>query len=350
MANWWRTVVVVGALVVAGCGDPNLEASGANEVPATEAPAEPQDVPPTIVDEQGASVAPPQGEPLGGVTIDDPLPAQADADADPAVAEAAVRYAYQHYILVDLDKDLRAVLIENGEANVDGIAEGFEAARGVVHAARVQVNSVTFTSAITADVMFNMRWQDGPSPYFSDEIAGTAMFQNGTWRLTGRTLCVLSFGAGLNCSAPDAQLPTVPAALTIIIPPELGLVPEVPEQSDTISVPGGATWGTPDGSYVNVQLQSLIGITEMSIDDIDVVLASGRFGAHDGVPVEVGVRGRLQTTPTDVTLLVLRDDGVLVTVSSLTLDAETLITLATSLTAASFTDDQVPVAPTTTLG
>ncbi len=67
---------------------------------------------------QEATIA--QG-PLGGVTIDDPFPAQTDAISDPAVAETAVRYAYQHWILIDFDKHLRARLIENGEANVDGL-------------------------------------------------------------------------------------------------------------------------------------------------------------------------------------------------------------------------------------
>jgi hypothetical protein len=349
--RWWAAAVVGGSLLAASCGNPNTESRAAGNAPTSDAPVEDQGVPATI-DEQWRDVATLTTEPLGGVTVEDPLPPQADADTDPVVAEQAVRYAFGHYILIDLDKNLRAVLIEDGEANVDRIAEGFEAARDVVYAARVEVKSVSFTSAITADVSFNMRWQDGLSTCFPDVIAGMSMFQNGTWRLTGRTLCVLSFGAGQDCSAPDAQLPTVPEALILVVPAELGLeqIGSGGDQPNSIPVSGSNSWQSTNGATLDISLVVLTGITELPVDDLDVILASGRFGAHDGAPVDVGLRGRLVLADGVTVLVVVRSDGVLVTARSTGIDSQTLIDLVQSLAPASFAEEPQDSVPPTTLG
>jgi hypothetical protein len=81
----------------------------------------------------------------GRVTINDPLPTQLDGETDPAAAEIAVRYAYQHWILIDLDKDLRAKLVEQGEQNRDGLEAGLAAARSIADQARFAIDAVRIT-------------------------------------------------------------------------------------------------------------------------------------------------------------------------------------------------------------
>jgi hypothetical protein len=213
--------------VVAG-GAPADESPGAAAVTA----ATPVDVTARVAVDDAApttaadpvltsATATPLADPIAAeVSVDDPVPAQGNAEVDPAVAEAAVRYAFTHWILIDLDPDLRARLVEGGESRRDELQDGFVANRPIVEFARFVVDEVRFTSATEAEVVFRIRWHDGPSPYFPDAITGTSVFADGTWRVATATTCLLAIGAGQPCGGPadpadaDAADPGVSATRT----------------------------------------------------------------------------------------------------------------------------------------
>lgn len=274
-----------------------------------------------------------EGGPLGGVTIDDPLPPQADAAADPVVAEAAVRYAYQHWLLVDLDKDLRAKLVENGEVNVDVIDQGLQDARGIIEFGRLHVASVTFTAADRAEVTFDVTWQDGPSPYFPDRMTGTAIYIDGTWRITGRTLCVLAFGSGQDCAGGDANLPDPAAALELLHPPD-GLVWDGGGKANTVAVPGQGSWHGPNGSSFVVSTKVIAGISNLAPEDGEEVLSSSQFLNADGISFSVGGRpGLVVQNGQSVQLVYIRPDDIVVTISANGMTLNQVGALAFSLAA-----------------
>ena len=290
---------------------------------------------PTIAIEEPAPPTTVVGGPLGGVTIDDPLPPQLDAAADPAAAEVAVRYAYQHWLLVDLDKDLRAQLVENGEANVDIIDQGLQDARGIIEFGRLHVATVVFTAADRAEVTFDVTWQDGPSPYFPDRMTGTALFVDGTWRITGRTLCVLAFGSGQNCTGGDVDLPDPADALELLHPPD-GLVWDGGgPRANTVSVPGQGSWHGPNGSSFVVSTEIIEGISTLAPEDGEDVLSSGRFLNADGVSFSVGGRpGLVVQNGQAVQLVYIRPDDVVVTISASGMTLNQVGSLAFSLVTA----------------
>lgn len=272
--------------------------------------------PTTVATEPPATTTTVEGGQLGGVTIDDPLPPQADAAADPAVAEVAVRYAYQHWLLVDLDKDLRASIVENGEANVDVIHQGLQDARGIVEFGRLHVVSVVFVAADRAEVTFDVTWQDGPSPYFPDRMTGTAIFVDGSWRITGRTLCVLAFGSGQDCAGGDANLPDPADALELLQPPD-GLVWDGPGRADTVAVPGQGSWHGQDNTTFMVSTEVLEGISNLAPEDGADVLSSSRFLNADGISFSVGGRpGLVVQNGQSVQLVYIRPDDIVVTITA----------------------------------
>lgn len=287
---------------------------------------------PTIATDPPAVTTTVEGGPLGGVTIDDPLPPQADAAADPAAAETAVRYAYQHWLLVDLDKDLRAKLVENGEANVDIIDQGLQDARGILEFGRLHVVTVVFTAADRAEVTFDVTWQDGPSPYFPDRMTGTALFVDGSWRITGRTLCVLAFGSGQDCTGGNADLPDPADALELLHPPE-GLVWDGGgPRANTVTVPGQGSWHGPNSSSFVVSTQVLEGISTLAPEDGADVLSSGRFLNADGVSFSIGGRpGLVVQDGQSVQLVYIRPDDVVVTISAFGMTLTQVGNLAFSL-------------------
>ena len=339
---------VLALLVVvlsAGCTDDPVRS-----IPVDTGLAVPEDVgitTPDTLDEQltapgptTIATAPPEstttveGGPLGGVTIDDPLPPQADAAADSAVAEVAVRYAYQHWLLVDLDKDLRAQLVENGEVNRDIIDQGLQDARGIIEFGRLHVASVVFTAADRAEVTFDVTWQDSPSPYFPDRMTGTAIFIDGTWRITGRTLCVLAFGSGQDCAGGADDLPEPAAALELLHPPD-GLVWDGPGEDNKVFVPGQGSWHGPNNSSFVVTTKVIQGISKLAPEDGEDVLSSGQFLNADGISFSVGGRpGLVVQDGQSVQLVYIRPDDVVVTISAFGMTVNQVGNLAFSLVAA----------------
>lgn len=339
-------VWMIGLIVALGaCGDPNdpvnQAAPAANDAlvgvaPTTSGPeviatAAAVEVTVEVIEGRPFETAVPSAEPaptvgpLGGVTIDDPFPTQADWVSDPAVAETAVRYAYQHWILIDFDKDLRARLIENGEDNADGLDEGLKAARSIAEFARFAVDEVRFIDAEHADVSFRIQWNDGPSPYFPNPMSGSAIYQNGSWRVGGPTLCVLALGSGVSCAGNGAPRLAPAVALQLVgVPAGFEWIGD-PAQRDIVAVPGGGSWSktitviAADGTEqlqaneIWMSTEILIGASQMAPESMALVLASGRFGLPTGTPEMLGDQPvRISVDETGAEMVFVRGDDVVV--------------------------------------
>jgi hypothetical protein len=335
----WR-VLAAGALLVTSCGSTAAKTTK-NDVLSANAAASSND-PPLIV--EPSTTAPKTVAPAGQlkttvaetaasrVTVNDPLPPQPDGAADETGAEAAIRYAFQHWMLADLNKDLRAKLVERGEVNSDALDAGLKAARAATERLTIPIDAVRITGPTTAYVDFRMLVNNVPSPNFPTPITGTALLENGSWRVAGTVVCHLALGAIENCGAVQARNPTSPSTLVLSFVPD-GIVGNPPGSRLEVGVPGGGGWSSAFGrKTLGVLAQTSVGLSGLSRDEAASVLASGRFGVTDGLPVEIAGRPGLRSeSPDGVKLVVIRDDDVVVTVKGVGLTLDQLTQVAEGL-------------------
>jgi hypothetical protein len=329
--RWVAVGCVVAALVVGACGNPEIQpaaevadeaASAVTIEPATTTMTESSITASSETEPETASTTDP-GEPSTvdaheGVAIDDPFPPQADGATDPAIADNAIRWAFRHWILIELDPATRARIVEDGEQNTVTLEAGIEAARGTIDGAGIAVDEVRLTGVEQAEVVFRARWQGGPSPIFPDPILGTAVFQNGTWRISGRTLCLLAFVIGQSCSSDTALL--APAAFRAHeIPDGFRWVLE-PEFDGVMPVPGGGYWMAseemvdrqPSAPGLSISFQILPGSASLTDADIEVI-ARSRGGLGSSVPIEIDdARGWMDAQPGFTNITLVRPDDVVV--------------------------------------
>jgi len=249
----------------------------------------------------------------GDVSVNDPLPAQVDAVTDPVVAEAAVRYAYQHWILVDLDKNVRGQIVENGEQHADLMDTNFKAARNVIGSARIAVDAVTFTDAEHADVSFEVMFGGVRSSIFPDVLAGTALYQNGSWRIASRSLCLLAFNVGQGCSGQYPDSPSAPLALKLELVPA-GFVWQGPAPANVLAVGGMGQWTNPTTSeQFVITATALAGVSTLTGQDAADLL-DARAPVGDGaLDITVGDRpGRGYQSGPNASLSYIRADNVIV--------------------------------------
>jgi hypothetical protein len=296
--------------------------------------------------------------PLGGVTGLDPLPDQTDAATDPASAEAGVRYAYEHWLLLDLDPEVRGRVVENGEANAAELQQRLEEVRSIIEFGRIHVQSVAFGDADHATVTFRITWYDDPSPIFPNEMTGAAVLQGGSWRIATRTLCLLAFGIGTDCASSDTP-PTPPAALRVTdVPGGLQWFGS-PDADGVVNVNGtSGIWletESPDRVWLNVWVQVLVGISAVEGADLDALLLQPRYGGPDSIAIDVpGVRGRFVEADGHVQVVVIRADDSVVRASAAGLTVDDVVDALASMVPAEpvpepaqGTEDDAVVVPAT---
>jgi hypothetical protein len=364
------TVLVATALMTAtGCGDPTTAGQGAGAATATTAAAAdpgttapdaatdstvaatsipPESIPPESIPLEStvpAGTASPD-EALDWVFASDPFPLQADAASDPAVATEAITWAYRHWILLDLDPAVRAQILENGEANSEQIEATLTAVEGTIDGAGFEVDQVDLTGVDSAQVVFRITWQGGPSPIFPDPITGSAVYADGTWRVGGRTLCLLAIGIGQECRAdqrvaPDAYRVTgLPAGAERSTEYDTSGRPIATNgDPDVVAIPGVAWWSSVSeppydgeaGPDVWIATQVLPDSASLTDADLAVVVRA-RWGSGDGsiVPVADG-RGRTESGDGFARVLVVRPDDVVVNLTSSTLSVDELVAIVEGL-------------------
>jgi len=142
--------------------------------------------PPAPADGRTATATAPTGTtatPSPEETTASPTPT-ATAPGDPVKAEAEVRKAWTDFFSPGTSVKNKAALVENGwqyELMVRGFAEDKRASRLRAHA-----DSVTFTSATDVRVDYTLLL-DGKA--LRPDGPGTAVLQDGTWKISFRTLC-----------------------------------------------------------------------------------------------------------------------------------------------------------------
>ncbi|MFF0187405.1 hypothetical protein [Streptomyces sp. NPDC005244] len=135
------------------------------------------------------------GDDSGGASTTPPTPSverttgaepSATAPADPAAAEAQVRRNWEKFFDPDVaTKDKQAVL-ENGE-RMTPVLKGFNGdKRG--QEVRAEVGRVEFTSPTAANVTYTLTLKGATA---LPDAAGTAVEQDGTWKVSVNTLCAL---------------------------------------------------------------------------------------------------------------------------------------------------------------
>ncbi|MCU1394312.1 MAG: hypothetical protein JWM34_2740 [Ilumatobacteraceae bacterium] len=286
------------------------------------------------------------------VTADDPVPLEVDAAADPVAAETAIRFAFQHWILLDLDKNVRASLMENGEANVDHIDQEMHSLSGLLGCARVAVDGVEPSDPSHAVVQFRMLCGQVVSSYFPSAIVGGAVFADGSWRIDRGTICYLAFATGADCAGNLIDTPTPATTFTLspvpdgfslsdytddaIAPPGEGpvMVTTVTVPAGGLPIPGDSTWGKAGDANVGFSISTEVmkGVSELTDDDMARVLAASHFGAPNGEPVTIGGRpGRIEDDGVTVALVFVRADDVLVQVRGYQVSTDVVLAAATAI-------------------
>ncbi|MEW2163072.1 hypothetical protein AB0912_08745 [Streptomyces sp. NPDC007084] len=135
------------------------------------------------------------GDDSGGASTSAPTPSvertggagpSATAPADPAAAEAQVRENWEKFFDPGVGtKDKRAVL-ENGD-RMAPVLKGFNGDRRGQEV-RAKVEKVEFTSPAAANVTYTLTLKGATA---LPDAAGTAVEQDGTWKVSVNTLCAL---------------------------------------------------------------------------------------------------------------------------------------------------------------
>lgn len=125
----------------------------------------------------------------------------------PETAEAGICDSFSRWVRADTPDADRVQMMEGGEARADTIISGFAEFRSSVEFATVRVQRVTVLTDALAEVEFDVRWMDGPSPFFPTTILGYAVFETPRWRVSAFTTCAMALAFGTDCSGLDPPAP-----------------------------------------------------------------------------------------------------------------------------------------------
>jgi hypothetical protein len=113
-------------------------------------------------------------------------------------ADGEITYAYGHFFDPALTADQRAALIEGGEEMRAFIDRSFTMHAGEAAAGAIVVDDITVHGS-TAAVSFHALYQGRESPANPGQINGTAVLEDGTWKISRTTYCALSANDGEPC-------------------------------------------------------------------------------------------------------------------------------------------------------
>ncbi|GAA3503923.1 hypothetical protein GCM10019016_110360 [Streptomyces prasinosporus] len=132
-------------------------------------------------------------------TADRTTSAPASAPADRAAAEQEIRQNWEKFFDPDTSLDEKKALLENGEL-LGPVLEAFSGDERVGQV-QAEVTEVTFTSPTAADVRFALTLRGATA---LPDASGTAVEQDGTWKVSAKSLCALVQLSG------DGSAPAVP--------------------------------------------------------------------------------------------------------------------------------------------
>ncbi|CCK31177.1 hypothetical protein BN159_6798 [Streptomyces davaonensis JCM 4913] len=143
-------------------------------------------------DEGGGGDTPPPSPSIERTTS-----APATAPADAAAAEQEVKQNWQKFFDPKTSMEDKQTVLENGEQ----MAPVLQAFSGDERGGQVgaQVTEVAFTSATEADVTYTLTLNGATA---LPDAAGTAVEQDGTWKVSAKTLCALVQLSGNGSASP----------------------------------------------------------------------------------------------------------------------------------------------------
>lgn len=139
------------------------------------------------------------GESAPPTTPDRTTSAPGTAPANRPAAEQEIRQNWEKFFSPDTSLNEKKALLENGET-MGPVLDAFSGDERVGQV-QAQVNDVTFTSATRADVSFSLTLQGATA---LPDASGTAVEQDGTWKVSVKSLCALVQLSG------DGSTPDVP--------------------------------------------------------------------------------------------------------------------------------------------
>ncbi|MHC0430514.1 hypothetical protein ACX6XY_10030 [Streptomyces sp. O3] len=148
--------------------------------------------------DDGGTDTPPPTPPREETTSapQDPTPTEADAPADPAAAEKEVRENWVKFFDPEVSLEDKEAVLENGPELREVLRSFSGDERGQQVSAKV--TEVDFTSDKEADVTYTLELSgDTVMP-----TSGTSVNQDGTWKVSVKTLCALVGMSGNASPAP----------------------------------------------------------------------------------------------------------------------------------------------------
>ena len=139
------------------------------------------------------------GESPPPTTPDRTTSAPGTAPANRPAAEQEIRQNWEKFFSPDTSLNEKKALLENGET-MGPVLDAFSGDERVGQV-QAQVNDVTFTSATRADVSFSLTLQGATA---LPDASGTAVEQDGTWKVSVKSLCALVQLSG------DGSTPDIP--------------------------------------------------------------------------------------------------------------------------------------------
>ncbi|MET9735373.1 hypothetical protein ABZZ79_33490 [Streptomyces sp. NPDC006458] len=134
---------------------------------------------------ESATPVPTIDTPTGMPTVTEPTPAAA-APSDPQAAEAEIKANWAKFFDPRTAPEDKLAVLENGER----MAPVLQAFSGDERGGRVgaKVEKVAFTSPTDANVTYSLTLQGQTA---LPNAAGTAVEEDGTWKVSAKTLCAL---------------------------------------------------------------------------------------------------------------------------------------------------------------
>ncbi|CAM5687897.1 hypothetical protein [Streptomyces griseomycini] len=125
--------------------------------------------------------------------------APASAPADRAAAEQEIRRNWEKFFAPQTSLDEKKALLENGRM-LGPVLEAFSGDERI-RQVEAKVTDVTFTSPTEADVTFALTLRGAT---VLPDASGTAVEEDGTWKVSARSLCALARLSG------DGSAPALP--------------------------------------------------------------------------------------------------------------------------------------------
>jgi hypothetical protein len=123
----------------------------------------------------------------------------AATEATKTAAENEIRRAYATFSNVNATQAERDAAVDGGEQSSPERTARWEQFKSQAALASFVIDEIRFVSDTQADVDFQVRYGNGPSPVLPNVVHGGAVLRDGHWRVSKATICFLATAIGNSC-------------------------------------------------------------------------------------------------------------------------------------------------------